>query len=455
MLLNVTISPPGISRPYRPLISFPVDLSLVLNEYMYIGFSASTGLLAACYNMLGWSFRIWGKSTRFKVVYRKGFAVSITLASVTLALLVISGAAHVLRTIRNGDEILKDWEVEYGARRFKYSELFSVTGGFGERNLIGSGGFGRVFKGVVPSTGLEVAIKRISHGSCQGMREFVAEITSIGRLRHRNLVHLHGWCRTQGELLLVYDYIPNGSLDKLLFDNDHKKKKILTWEQRHSILINIAQALLYLHEECDQRVIHRDVKPSNVLIDADLNAKLGDFGLARIYEHGINPQTTHIVGTLGHLAAKVTRSGKSTTNIDVFSFEVLMLKVACGRRPIEPHKNAQELQLVDWVRELHLQQEITRAIDPTLNEYDPDQAKLVLSLGLICFHPHPGYRPSLRRSFLLIKSDLEEGEAVKQPIWCSGVGLVRSGRLEEGEASSELATEAVSQQWKQLASDSD
>ncbi|KAK9286525.1 hypothetical protein L1049_014923 [Liquidambar formosana] len=199
MLLNVTISPPGISRPYRPLISFPVDLSLVLNEYMYIGFCASTGLLAACYNMLGWSFRIWGKSTRFKVVYRTGFAVSITMASVTLALLVISGAAHVLRTIRNGDEILKDWEVEYGARRFKYSELFSVTGGFGERNLIGSGGFGRVYKGVVPSTGLEVAIKRISHGSCQGMREFVAEITNMGRLRHRNLVHLHGWCRTQGE----------------------------------------------------------------------------------------------------------------------------------------------------------------------------------------------------------------------------------------------------------------
>ncbi|KAH9686261.1 L-type lectin-domain containing receptor kinase SIT2 [Citrus sinensis] len=350
MLINVTISPLGIPKPHRPLISYPIDLATVLDEYMYVGFSAST------------------------------------------------------------DDILEDWEVEYGARRFRYSELYSATKGFREKNLVGSGGFGKVYRGVIPSTGLEVAIKRVAHNSRQGMKEFVAEITSMGRLRHRNLVQLHGWCRRQDELLLVYDYVPNGSLDKLLFDNDQQKKKILNWDQRYKILIGVAQALLYLHEECDQRVVHRDVKPSNVLIDADLNPKLGDFGLARAYDHNINPQTTHIVGTLGYLAPELTRTGKATTSTDVFGFGTLMLEVACGRRPIEPQRTAMELVLVDWVRELHSQGQITRAIDPTLDYFDPQEAELVLTLGLLCCDPHPDFRPSTRRvvQFLLRDASLPQ-----------------------------------------------
>ncbi|KAJ7968154.1 Lectin-receptor kinase [Quillaja saponaria] len=333
-LLNVSISPLGMPRPYRPLISFPVDLSLVLDDYMYAGFSASTGLLTAEHNVHGWSFRIGGRaedldqtrlpfigsSSSTEVQYKKSFAVGITLASITLVIFVTSAVVHVLRRIRNDDEVLKDWEVEYGTRRFKYSELHRTTRGFGARNLIGSGGFGKVYRGVISSTGLEVAIKRVAHDSRQGMKEFVAEITSMGRLRHRNLVQLHGWCRKQDELLLIYEYVPNGSLDKLLTEDDSQKKKLLTWGRRYRILTGVAQALLYLHEECDQQVVHRDVKPSNVLIDADLNPKLGDFGLARIYEHGINTQTTHIVGTLGYMAPEVTRTGKATTSTDVYGY---------------------------------------------------------------------------------------------------------------------------------------
>ncbi|RVW42071.1 L-type lectin-domain containing receptor kinase IV.1 [Vitis vinifera] len=184
------------------------------------------------------------------------------------------------------------------------------------------------------------------------------------------------------------------------------KKKILTWEQRYKILIGVSQALLYLHEECDQRVVHRDVKPSNVLIDAELNARLGDFGLARMYKHGNNPETTHIVGTLGYLAPELTRIGKATTSIDVYAYGVLMLEVATGRRPIEPQRNAQELVLMDWVRELHSRGEILSVIDPTLDEYNPDEAKLVLSLGLLCSHPHPDYRPDIRRVIQYLLKDV-------------------------------------------------
>ncbi|KAK7400282.1 hypothetical protein VNO78_11486 [Psophocarpus tetragonolobus] len=425
MLINVTVSPFGMPKPYFPLISFPIDLSLVFNDYMYAGFSASNGLLIAEHNIHGWSFKIGeaaqeldksavpliGSSTSSKVVHKKHFSVGITLAGASLFILTIIGALHVLRRSRNGDEILEDWELEFAARKFKYSELHSATGRFGDKNLLGYGGFGKVYKGILPSTGLEVAVKRVAPNSRQGIREFVAEITSMAQLKHTNLVQLHGWCRKQDELLIVYDYIPNGSLDKLLFENDQQKKKLLTWNQRYKIITGVAQGLLYLHEECELQVVHRDVKPSNVLIDADLQPKLGDFGLARTYEHGINPQTTNVVGTLGYMAPELTKTGKAKTSTDVYGYGILILEVACGRRPIDPQKNPEELVLVDWVRELYHQGVISRAIDPSLDEYDKDEAQLVLSLGLLCTHPNPDYRPNMRRivQFLL-------GETILPPL---------------------------------------
>ncbi|MED6147888.1 hypothetical protein PIB30_048067 [Stylosanthes scabra] len=417
-LMNVTVSPFGMPKPYFPLISFPMDLSLVFNDYMYAGFSASNGLLIAEHNIHGWSFSIGGKtkeldkstlplirSSTNNVVHRKDMALGITLA--TLFVLIIVAATIILRRLRNKDDILEDWELEYGAHRFGYSELYSATRRFGERNFIGCGGFGKVYRGVLP-TGLEVAVKRIAPNSRQGMREFVAEITSMGNLRHRNLVQLHGWCRKQDELLLVYDYVPNGSLDTLLFENDHQKKTLLTWDQRFKIVTGVAQGLLYLHEECALQVVHRDVKPSNVLIDADLQPKLGDFGLARCQEHGINPKTTHVVGTLGYIAPELSKTGKATTSTDVYGYGVLILEVACGRRPIEPLKTPGELVLVDWVSELHCQGEIGRAIDPSLDEYDKDEAELVLRIGLLCCHPMPDCRPNMRRivQFLLKEATL-------------------------------------------------
>ncbi|KAK1386011.1 Protein kinase domain-containing protein [Heracleum sosnowskyi] len=408
MLLNVTIAPLGTVRPHIPLICFPVDLSLLLDDYMYAGFTASTGLLSASQTVLGWSFRIGGKAQDLnsfhlpsldkpvKVVHTKGFIVGITLATITLAFMILFGVLHTIHHIRTQEDILEYWEVDYGACRFNYSELVAATNGFNEKNLIGCGGFGKVYKGVIPSTGLVVAIKRIAQDSRQGMREFVAEITSMRGLRHRNLVQLHGWCRRQDELHLVYDYVSNGSLDDLLFNKHEQEKKLLTWQERFKILTGVAHALLYLHEESEQMVVHRDVKPSNVLIDADLTAKLGDFGLSRTYGHGLNPQTTHIVGTVGYLAPELTKTGKATTCTDVYGYGALMLEVACGRRPIEPQRISEELVLVDWVRELHSKGEILRAVDPNLEEYNQFEAELVLSLGLLCAHPNPVHRPSMR-----------------------------------------------------------
>jgi len=237
---------------------------------------------------------------------------------------------YVIRRIKNAD-VIEAWELDIGPHRFSYKELKQATRGFRDKQLLGFGGFGRVYKGTLPNCKTHVAVKRISHESKQGLREFVSEIASIGRLRHRNLVQLLGWCRRRGDLLLVYDYMPNGSLDKYIFE---EPRMILSWEQRFKIIKGVAYGLLYLHEEWEQTVIHRDIKAGNVLLDSELNGRLGDFGLAKLYERGSNPSTTRVVGTLGYLAPELTRTGKPTANSDVFAFGALMLEVVCGRRPV-------------------------------------------------------------------------------------------------------------------------
>ncbi|KAJ4704630.1 receptor lectin kinase [Melia azedarach] len=236
------------------------------------------------------------------------------------------------------------------------------------------------------------------------MREFVAEIVSMGRLRHRNLVQLLGYCRRKGELLLVYDYMPNGSLDKCLYD---QPKMTLNWRQRFLVIKGVALGLLYLQEEWEQIVLHRDVKASNVLLDAELNGRLGDFGLARLYDHGADPQTTHIAGTLGYLAPEHTRTGKATTSTDVFAFGAFLLEVACGRRPIDPRAPTERVVLVDWVLGFYYRGELVEARDPNLGtEYIAEELELVLKLRLLCSHSEPRARPSMRQVFQYLERDV-------------------------------------------------
>ena len=321
-------------------------------------------------------------------------------------LITILGSAYISRR-KKYEELREEWEREYGPHRFIYKNLYKATKGFSDKGLLGSGGFGKVYRGILPSSNVQIAVKRVSHDSKQGMKEFVAEIISMGRLRHRNLVQLLGYCRRRGELLLVYDYMPNGSLDKFLYDNE---KPNLNWIQRFRILRGVASGLLYLHEEWEQVVLHRDVKASNVLLDAELNGRLGDFGLARLYDHGTNPQTTHVVGTVGYLAPELTRTGRATTCTDMFAFGAFMLEVACGRRPID-RRLPEEVILVDWVFGCWKKGAILDASDPRLEgNYVMEEMELVLKLGLLCSHSMPAARPSMRQvmQFLDGNADLPE-----------------------------------------------
>ncbi|XP_030965298.1 L-type lectin-domain containing receptor kinase IV.2-like [Quercus lobata] len=406
-LLNVTLAPNGIPKPNQPLMSKSIDLSQYLLESMHVGFSAATGtLIPSNHYVLGWSFNKSGQAQSLDVSKLPSFPrqrrakeiprlmIMVFLIAVMLVLITITGAAYIIRR-KKYEEIREDWEREYGPHRFIYKNLYKATKGFSDNELLGAGGFGKVYRGILPSSNVQIAVKRVSHNSKQGMKEFVAEIISIGRLRHRNLVQLLGYCRRRGELLLVYDYMSNGSLDKFLYSNE---KPNLNWFQRFRIITGVASGLLYLHEEWEQVVLHRDVKASNVLLDAELNGRLGDFGLAKLYDHGTNPQTTHVVGTVGYLAPEIIRTRRATTCTDVFSFGAFMLEVACGRRPIGLQGLTEDIILVDWVFECWRRGAILDASDPRLEgNYVGEEMELVLKLGLLCSHSVPATRPSMRQ----------------------------------------------------------
>ncbi|RWV85242.1 hypothetical protein GW17_00052980 [Ensete ventricosum] len=408
MLLNVTMSPIPMAKPHKPLLSATIDLSSVLlSDPMFVGFSSSTGSFETSHYVLGWSFRMNGVADPLDYTLlpslpraksngkSKVLDILLPSASAGLAAIIAGVIVFMVRWRIKYAEVLEDWELEYGPHRFSYRDLFIATKGFKDRELLGIGGFGKVYKGVLQTSKSEIAVKRLSHESRQGMREFIAEIVSLGRLRHRNLVQLLGYCRRKGELLLVYDYMPNGSLDKFLYDQE---KPTLDWATRFRIIKGVASGLLYLHEDWEQVVIHRDIKASNVLLDHELNGRLGDFGLARLYDRGTDPHTTHIVGTMGYLAPELFRTGKATTITDVFAFGVFLLEVACGRRPVDSAASGEELILLDWVVENWRQGSILATRDPRLGEeYVVEEMELVLKLGLLCSHPLPEGRPSMRQ----------------------------------------------------------
>ncbi|KAG5234970.1 L-type lectin-domain containing receptor kinase [Salix suchowensis] len=424
-MINVTMAPAGMKRPSRPLLNVSLNLSDVFEDEMHVGFTSSTGQLVQSHKILAWSFSNSNFSLSESLIttglpsfvlpkdlfYRS--TVFIAGATAGGVLLVVSGAATIWFLIKRRQrkaremEEMEDWELEYWPHRIRYQEIEAATKGFSEENVIGIGGNGKVYKGVLPG-GTEVAVKRISHEN-DGTREFLAEISSLGRLKHRSLVGLRGWCkRDRGLFMLVYDYMENGSLEKRVFDCD--ENRLLSCEERIRILKDVASALLYLHEGWDSRVLHRDIKASNVLLDKDMNGRLGDFGLARVHGHGQVPSTTRVVGTIGYMAPEVVRSGRATAQADVFSFGVLILEVMCGRRPTEEGKPT----LVESVWQLRMQGKLLNAMDERLkargDQFDEGEVERMLHLGLLCAYPDSKVRPTMRQVVKIMEGKKELNE---------------------------------------------
>ncbi|XP_057829890.2 L-type lectin-domain containing receptor kinase IV.1-like [Cryptomeria japonica] len=403
--LEISIAAVGEARPEKALLSKKeLDLDGIMQDQMYVGFSASTGnspLLEDNY-ILTWSFATDNNKApdldilnlpsfyvKIPKFYHSAKFISITivfLAALTLG--IILSSFYWLKRI-NYIESYEKWELQYWPHRFGFRELSLATKSFRDDNLLGYGGFGCVYRGTLPS-GHKVVVKCIMKDCTEGMKEFVAEISSLGRLQHRNLVPIMGWCRKNKQLFIVYDYMSNGSLDSNLFSPELNH----TWPQRYKILTDVAVGLLYLHEHWEKCVVHRDIKSSNVLLDHDQNGRLGDFGLARLYDHSEKPQTTHVVGTLGYIAPELIHSVKASPSTDVFSFGALMLEVACGRKPVD----AQGLILVQWVWDLYANKRLLDVVDQRLGgNYDNGEAEIVLVLGLVCSNPDPQERPSIKQ----------------------------------------------------------
>ncbi|KAK3227919.1 hypothetical protein Dsin_007781 [Dipteronia sinensis] len=410
--INVTIAPTGVPKPSRPTLNYkdPVIANYVSNE-MFVGFSASKTNWIEAQRILAWSLSDTGVAREINTTNLRVFSLSSSSSSLsdgTIAGIVIGCVAFVIICASGGfwfwrkymlkdqeEEEIEDWELEYWPHRFTYEELSNATDGFSKENLLGSGGFGKVYKGITLPNKTEIAVKCVNHDSKQGLKEFMAEISSMGRLQHKNLVQMRGWCRKGNELLLVYDYMPNNSLNNWIFD---KPKKLLNWTQRRQVLTDVAEGLNYLHHGWDQVVLHRDIKSGNILLDSDMRGRVGDFGLAKLYQQGEVPNTTRVVGTLGYLAPELAKIAAPTSASDVYSFGVVILEVACGRRPIDmTTEDEDKAVLMDWVRELYGQGRLIEAADRRIREeYEVEEMEMALKLGLACCHPDPMKRPSMK-----------------------------------------------------------
>lgn len=421
-------------KPNKPLMTVEIDLSDYIQEFMYVGFSASTEGTTERHHIENWSFQTSGFRPVIPRIHphnvsessvplrpqpipvsdsgnrnhmRIGLGLGIGFPAFFCAILVGFGLFSLKRWkgVRT-EKILKS-ELVTGPRQFNYKELKSATKGFHQSRILGHGAFGTVYKAFFVESGTISAVKRSKH-THEGKAEFLAELTIIACLRHKNLVQLQGWCVEKGELLLVYEYMPNGSLDNVLYP-DSENGNPLKWSYRYNIAVGLASALTYLHQECEQQVIHRDVKTSNIMLDVNYGARLGDFGLARLMDHGKSPVSTLTAGTMGYLAPEYLQYGIATEKTDVFSYGIVILELACGRRPIEREEESQRMvNLVDWVWRFYSEGKIVKAADERMKgKFEEEEMKKLLVLGLSCANPDSMERPTMRRVFQILNNEAE------------------------------------------------
>ncbi|XP_010680801.2 proline-rich receptor-like protein kinase PERK4 [Beta vulgaris subsp. vulgaris] len=288
---------------------------------------------------------------------------------------------------------------------FTYEELAAATNGFDKSRMLGQGGFGFVHKGVLPN-GKEIAVKSLKSGSGQGEREFQSEVEIISRVHHRHLVSLVGYCIAGGQRMLVYEFVPNDTLEFHL----HKRGE-LDFPTRLRIALGSAKGLGYLHEDCHPRIIHRDIKASNILLDENYEAMVADFGLAKLTTDTNTHVSTRVMGTFGYLAPEYASSGKLTEKSDVFSYGVMLLEIITGRRPVDPNMKYMEDSLVDWSRPLLAKALETGNyhdfVDPRLEgNYDPHLMKRMVACAAASIRHSAKRRPKMSQIVRALEGDV-------------------------------------------------
>ncbi|KAJ0897081.1 putative protein kinase RLK-Pelle-DLSV family [Helianthus annuus] len=302
---------------------------------------------------------------------------------------------------KNTDVLIEDLDE---LRFYSLHQIAKATGNFSINNKIGEGGFGPVYKGVLED-GQQVAIKRLSETSKQGIDEFKNEVICIAKLQHRNLVKLLGYCVHGNEMILIYEYMANKSLDTILFDEP--RNYLLDWPQRRNIIHGIARGILYLHQDSRLRIIHRDLKAGNILLDDDLNPKISDFGLARKFVGSdTSAMTKKVVGTYGYISPEYAVHGQFSVKSDVFSFGVLVLEIVSGKKNREfSHKDHND-NLLGHAWRLYKEGRVSELMDASLHDScNVSQVLRSIHVGLLCVQHHPNDRPTMLSVVLMLVSE--------------------------------------------------
>ncbi|KAF7104464.1 hypothetical protein CFC21_105360 [Triticum aestivum] len=427
-------------------VSTTVDLRRYLPEEVAVGFSAATGEVAELHQILSWSFSSTLESkkeapppaepplpvqTSSRSIHKKLVPILASVLVPLLFLLVCATAVlgwrrHKKRRANEDseeecddradlerEECLDRADLERGVaaggpRRYIYNELVAATGNFAEEKKLGRGGFGSVYGGQLTLAAAVggVAVKVLSaESTAQGRKEFEAEVRIISRLKHRNLVQLLGWCDSRKGLLLVYELVTEGSLDRHLYNKDGKH---LTWPQRYKVILGLGSALRYLHGEWEQCIVHGDIKPSNIMLDSSMSTKLGDFGLARLVDHdtGLLQTTKAVLGTAGYIDPEFVKTRRPCTESDVYSFGIVLLEIVSGRRPVT-ETAGKSFTLLRWVWSMYGRNTILDAADERLRGDEADEQWMVrvLIVGLWCAHPERSERPSVAQAMHVLQSD--------------------------------------------------
>ncbi|XP_051215548.1 putative cysteine-rich receptor-like protein kinase 20 isoform X2 [Lolium perenne] len=327
---------------------------------------------------------------------------------------------------KNIDEILRLWKMEDTGSEFAlydFSQIADATDNFAPAKILGEGGFGPVYKGVFPD-GQKVAIKKLAAQSRQGLMEFKNEIQLVAKLQHRNLVMLLGCCVHGEEKILIYEYMTNKSLDYFIFDPIRRTS--LNWMIRFKIVEGVAQGLLYLHEHSRLRIIHRDLKASNILLDSELNPKISDFGMARIFpSDATQEKASRLVGTYGYMAPEYAFGGLLSIKSDVFSFGVLLLEIISGKRSAGfQHSGDGEFpNLLQYAWQMWKEGRWHEFVDQSFgDEYKPGDMRKYLTLALMCVQVKAVDRPTMSDIVAMLGSDDITIPEPRQPAYsCTGV----------------------------------